>query len=71
MKRRVCSFVAVGLVLIAGLLALELGFRLLGRAIEQRSWQRGVMAPDPDRGWIGRPHPARWVDTGELRLNAG
>ncbi len=54
----------VGIALLSGLLALELGLRLRGRPIAQRDWQRGLLVPDPERGWRGRPGAALWVENG-------
>jgi hypothetical protein len=54
----------VGSAFLAGLLALELGLWLRGRPIAQLDWQRGLLVPDPERGWAGRPGAARWVENG-------
>ena len=54
----------VGSAFLAGLLALELGLWLRGRPIAQLDWQRGLLVPDAERGWAGRPGAALWVENG-------
>jgi hypothetical protein len=54
----------LGIALLSGLSALELGLWLDGRAIAQPDWERGLLQPDAELGWAGRPGASRWVENG-------